>query len=359
MIQPIDDIVSAAITQQIFPGAVVLVARDGVVQHRTAYGSTMYADPGSQPVTAATWYDIASLTKAFTATAALHLLEAGLLALDDPVARYLPGMRAQTVTLRHLFTHTTGMEVRLSALRHLDAAALRAAVYATEPTRPPGTCTAYVNVSTLLLGDVVAQVAGQPLDQVIQQTILAPLDLKDTFFCPPAHLRPQIAPTEWDNTWRGGLIQGTVHDESAHALGGVAGHAGLFSTAADLWRFAQMWLDGGVSRGRRLLYRTTVELATTYQAPWLHLQELPPSNATSAPAIRCGLGWMLDRTEVMGHAPTGTYGHTGFTGPVLVIVPQRRMVLVFLCNRTYPRRGTRTHLPVVAALVEAALRHMS
>jgi CubicO group peptidase (beta-lactamase class C family) len=350
MVSPIDRLITSAVEQRIFPGAVVLVARNGALRHAAAYGSTMYADPGSQPVTLATRYDIASLTKMFTATAALRLYEAGTLALDMPVVHYLPDVAAHTVTVRHLLTHTSGLELRLSSLRHHDAAGVRTAVYATLPTYPPGTRTAYVNISSLLLGDVVMQAAGLPLDSAIRQLVLEPLDLRDTFFCPPEHLRAEIAPTEWDEEWRGCLVQGRVHDESAHALGEVAGHAGLFSTATDLWRFMQMWLDGGVFGGTRLLRPETVALATSYQSAWLHLDE-------QQPAIRCGLGWMLDRADIMGVAPAGSYGHTGFTGPVLVAIPAQHLAVVFLCNRTYPRRSNeRSHLPVVAALVDAVLQ---
>jgi CubicO group peptidase (beta-lactamase class C family) len=141
-------------------------------------------------------------------------------------------------------------------------------------------------------------------------------------------------------------------------MGGVAGHAGLFSTAADLWRFGQMWLDGGAYAGVRLLRAETVALATRDQSDWLALEpEHRHEHEPQRPAIRCGLGWMLDRPDIMGSAPPGSYGHTGFTGPVLVIVPRRRMVLVVLCNRTYPRRSVeRTHLPVIAAITDAALQ---
>jgi CubicO group peptidase (beta-lactamase class C family) len=348
----IDTIITGAIEQRVFPGAVVLVAQAGEVRHLAGYGSTMYADSGSQPVQPTTIYDIASLTKVFTATVALQLVDAGALALDEPAARYLPDIRARTVTIRHLLSHTSALDLRLSTLRHHDPAALRTAIYAVKPSLTPGTRTAYVNINSLLLGDVVAAVADQPLDVALRQMLLGPLGLRATGFCPPAALHTQIAPSEWDEAWRGGLVCGTVHDESAHALGGVAGHAGLFSTAEDVGRFGQMWLDGGTSAGTRLLRPETVDLATRYQGPWLHL-------AGDNAAIRCGLGWMLDRSEIMGAAPPGSYGHTGFTGPVLVVVPRHRLVVVVLCNRTYPRRAEHRPFPVVAAVVNAALHALA
>lgn len=336
----------AAIARRLFPGGVLLLAHDDRLLHYAAYGTTRYADPGTQPVTRDTIYDLASVTKIVAATAALHLSDAGLLALDAPVQHYLPAVRARTVTVRHLLTHTSGLHVRMSALRDLPPADIRAAVYALHPAVPPGTTTAYVNVNTLLLGDVIAQVAGAPLDQVIRQTVLEPLQMHDTTFCPPAAWLPRIAPTEWDAAWRGGLVHGTVHDESAHALGGVAAHAGLFGTATDLWQFGRMWLHGGSLHGRQVLQPATVALATRYQAEWLTLSDAP------ADAIRCGLGWMLDRSAVMGDVPTGSYGHTGFTGAVLVVVPACRVVAVLLCNRTYPHRPAhREHFGVMAAVL--------
>lgn len=325
----------------------VQVVQDGVPLHCAAYGSTMYDDPGSQPVTFDTIYDIASLTKMFTAMAALQLCDTGRLALDAPAAYYLPELQATSVTVRHLLTHTSGLEVRMSSLRDLAPAAIQAAVYAVQPTHPPGTHPAYVNINTLLLGDIVERVTGGGLDAVFQTSIVDPLEMYETLFCPPPVLHSRIAPTEWDD-WRGGLVHGVVHDESAYALGGITGHAGLFSTAADMGRFVQCWLAGGVYRNRRLLRAETVAAATSFQGPYLRL-------AADPPPLYSGLGWMLNRENYMGTAPAGTYGHTGFTGPVLVVVPHHRLAVIILSNRTYPRRGERTHLPVTAAVVAAAL----
>lgn len=346
--QRIDTIINRAIEKRVFPGAVVLMMQHGEPLHAAAYGTTMYDHPGSQPVARDSIYDLASITKMFTATAALQLFEAGRLELDAPVAAYLPAVQARSVTIRHLLTHSSGLELRMSSLRTQPPDAIRAAVYAVEPSRPPGTHTAYVNINTLLLGDVVAQISGQPLDEVIRQRILEPLGMQETGFTPAPDLRPRIVPTEWDEAWRSTLVWGTVHDESAAALGGVAGHAGLFGTADDLGRFVQMWLHGGSLDGVRLLSPATVAEATRFQPMHLDMQTTPPP-------LRCGLGWMINRESFMGYTPAGTYGHTGFTGPVVVVVPQHQLGMVLLSNRTYPRRGERTHLPVTAAVVAAAL----
>lgn len=332
----IDAIINGAIAQRIFPGAVVLVAERGVNIYHTAYGSTMYDAPGTQPVTCDTIYDLASLTKMFTATAVLHLIERGELALDAPVKSYLPRVRSPAVTIWHLLTHTSGLDIRLSALRDSSRTRLLDTVYALEPDYAPGSVAAYTNVNSLLLGEILATVCAAPLDQIIGKLIIQPLQLHTTVFNPQSALLPWIAPTEIDSAWRGGLVHGTVHDESAHALGGVAGHAGLFSTAADVGAFCQFWLEA-VRSGHRLLGSALAHRAIT--------------NQTLGLKLACGLGWMLDRTSFMG-ASAGTFGHTGFTGPVMLVVPAEERIVVILSNRVYPQRGPIQHHAVTAALVD-------
>jgi CubicO group peptidase (beta-lactamase class C family) len=358
----IDAIVAEAITRRIFPGAVVLIARGAEVLHQAAYGTTMYADPGSQPVQLDTIYDVASLTKMFTATAALRLSDAGKLEMGAPVASYLPAFRAPNVLIRHLLTHTSGLDIRLSALRHAGRAGMLDAVYHSAPIHPPGSTVAYTNVNALLLGEVVARLQDTPLDAALRDLVLAPLGLHDTWFRPPLALRRRIAPTERDEEWRGALIHGSVHDESTHALGGVAGHAGLFSTAADLYHFCAAWIFEDDRQWttddephpddhrppsivhRPLLQPETVAYATANHTAGLH--------------TACGLGWMLDRPNFMGAAPTGSFGHTGFTGPAMIVVPGRRLIVVLLSNRVYPRRRAFEHHPVTAAIVRAALANV-
>ncbi len=343
MIPAIDTIILDAIEQRIFPGAVVLVAQAGQLCHQHAYGSTMYTDVGTQPVCLHTCYDIASLTKVFTATSILQLLDAGMINLDTEAAFYLPGLHARGVSVRHLLTHTSGLNLQLSSLRNQEPAAIRAAIYTAEPVHPPGSHVAYTNINSLLLGDIIAHVYAAPLDKAMHELLLEPLDMQQTNFCPPMERWPQIAPTEWDRTWRGGLVQGSVHDESAHALGGVAGHAGLFSIATDLLRFAQMWLNQGQFQDRQILHPDTVAQATHN---YIH----------SHIDMGCGLGWMIARPNFMGAAPAETYGHTGFTGPALAIVPTCQMVLILLSNRTYPQRTPPAHHAITAAVLDAALR---
>jgi CubicO group peptidase (beta-lactamase class C family) len=212
------------------------------------------------------------------------------------------------------------------------------AVYEAIPATPPGQRAAYTNVNSLLLGEIVGRLRGLPLDQVIERFVLAPLGMGATGFRPDLELRPLIAPSEYDDEWRGGLVHGSVHDESAHALGGVCGHAGMFSTAADLARFCAAWLRGGPP----LVPPEIAALATTNHTPGLELA--------------CGLGWMLDRPAFMGALAPQCYGHTGFTGPVLLVAPRCGRSLVLLSNRTYPRRTAPAHHAVTARLAELALR---
>lgn len=333
LIHPISRIVEAAIHERITPGAVVLIARDAELLHLAAYGTTRYADPGSRPVAPDDIYDIASITKIFTATVALRLADAGVLDLERPVCEYLPALQARSITARHLLTHSSGLDLRLSALREQPPAAILQAVYAAPQIAAPGCRVAYTNINTLLLGLLLERISGQLLDSLIDHYLLTPLGLHTTGFRPAPPLLPRIVPSEYCE-WRGGLVHGQVHDESAYALGGVCGHAGLFASAGDLWRFARLWLNQGVLDGQRYLRAQTIAEATRNQTPWL------------APAAgqACGLGWMLDRPAFMGRQRDGAYGHTGFSGATLLIHPPRQLVFVLLANRVYPRRHpTRTH----------------
>jgi serine-type D-Ala-D-Ala carboxypeptidase len=379
----IDTLVTEAIAHSVFPGAVVLIARGDEIRHFAAYGNTMYDAAGSRLVARDTIYDIASVTKIFTATAALRLIDEGRLDLGAAAAAYLPELRAPDIAVIHLLTHTSGVDIRLSALREAGRAGVLDAVYSAAPSRPPGTVVAYTNVNTLLLGEIVARLHGASLDEALRALVIEPLGLRDTLFRPPAWLLPRIAPTEIDEGWRGTLVHGSVHDESAHVLGGVAGHAGLFSTAADLYQFCRMWLgdrrpstndhrpttndketrrqgDKGTRRQGDSEAETQNSKLKTQNYERILRREtllLARANHTRGLNLACGLGWMIDRPTFMGHAPAGTFGHTGFTGPALVIVPEAHLIVVVLNNRVYPRRSPPPfeHHTVIGAIVDAAL----
>jgi serine-type D-Ala-D-Ala carboxypeptidase len=359
--QEIGSIIADAIERHIFPGAVVLIGQDAEVLHHAAYGTTMYADRGAQPVQCDTIYDIASLTKMFTATAALRLIDAGKLDLDAPVATYLPAFQAPEVMIRHLLTHTSGLDIRLSALRHAGQAGMLNAVFRTAPSHSPGSRVAYTNVNSLLLGEIVARLCSSTLDAALRDLVTTPLALHDTLFRPPTALLPRIAPTEHDQEWRGTLVHGSVHDESTHALGGIAGHAGLFSTAADLYAFCRMWLDAVGDWRLEIGDGTDISPISNLQSPFLLRPETARfaiRNHTAGLALACGLGWMLDRPNFMGAAPDGSFGHTGFTGPAMIVVPKQRLIVVLLSNRVYPRRRAFEHHPITVAILHAALAHV-
>ncbi|MCX7861206.1 MAG: beta-lactamase family protein [Chloroflexus sp.] len=324
MIPAIDRIITAAIHEHIFPGAVVMVAHHDRLIHAAAYGATMYHDPGTRPVTLDTIYDLASLTKVFTATAALRLHDAGMLPLDLPAQHWLPALRAGDITVRHLLSHCSGLAVQMAPLARAGAAAIRHAVYTAIPKHPPGSVTEYANLNTFLLGELVATIYGGSLDAAISELVYAPLGMEQTRFCPPAEWRPQIAPTEWDQAWRGDLVHGMVHDESAYALGGVAGHAGIFGIAGEALRLVQLFLREGAWEGRQLLRAETAVAALT-----------PQAERAGQPVS--GLGWML-RRPYLGPAMMVGFGHSGFTGPLMIGIPSEQLAIIILCNRTYPRR---------------------
>ncbi|WP_298819746.1 serine hydrolase domain-containing protein [Chloroflexus sp.] len=343
MLAAIDDLIATAIHERVFPGAVVIVARADHPIHAAAYGATMYDDSGSQPVTLDTVYDLASLTKVFTALAALRLHDAGMLPLDRPVQHWLPALRASDITARHLLSHCSGLAVQLAPLARQGAAAIRQAVYNAIPKHPAGQVTEYANLNTLLLGDLVATVYDGSLDAAIEELVCAPLGMQHTCFRPPVAWLQRTAPTEWDYEWRAGLVHGVVHDESAYALGGVAGHAGLFGIATEAIRLVQLFLQEGSWQGKQLLRAETARAALT-----------PQAQRAGQPVS--GLGWMLQR-PYMGAAMAAGFGHSGFTGPIMMGIPTEALAIVALCNRTYPRRTPPPyrHHQVFASIVDTTL----
>jgi uncharacterized protein YbbC (DUF1343 family)/CubicO group peptidase (beta-lactamase class C family) len=337
--------------RNVFPGCVVLVRHKGKELMLAAYGlSSKYdslTDFTAEPISATpdTLYDLASITKLFTTTAVMRLVEQGKLAIDEPVATSLPDFAAggkEAVTLRHLLTHTSGLPdyLQLWKLEPTPAARMQR-VLATPLLVPPGTAFRYSDLGLIALGHLVEQVAGASLDRVVRDMVTGPLHLDQTMYRPPASLRPRIAPTEYEDAVGRGMVWGEVHDENAWSLDGVAGHAGIFSTAHDLGRFAQMYMNGGVLDGVRLLKPETVAEMTRNQIGRLEER---------------GLGWELNADYYMGHlaSPT-TYGHTGFTGTSLVIDPTRQLIVVLLTNRVHPTRNGPSENPARQVVADAAL----
>src|SRR5260370_29957165 len=320
----LDSIVQDAIAQNQIPGAVLLVGHDGQVIYREAFGNRSL-EPTRSAMTTETIFDIASLTKVVaTTTAVMQLVEHGKVRLNDPVIKYIPefGQNGKSdITVRDLLTHFSALPPDLD-LAHpwsgRDAAYTMA--FAETPFFPSGTRFLYSDINCIVLVALVERVSGTSLDAYCAQNIFAPLGMTHTRFRPPAEWIPQIAPTEYDE--RGQMLHGAAHDPSARRMSGVAGHAGVFSTADDLAKFAQALLDGST-----VLSPLAIEKMTSPQQP------------PTAPVLR-GLGWDIDsplssnRGELL---PVGSFGHTGFTGTSLWIDPITRTYIVLLTNAVHPR----------------------
>ncbi|MEV8512308.1 serine hydrolase domain-containing protein [Dactylosporangium sp. NPDC051484] len=305
-----------------YPGAVAFAAVDGRVAAHFAVGDAVrYAAdktelPAAERVPARpdTIYDLASLTKVFTAVLALRLVERGRLDLDAPAARYLPSFVDKPgITVRMLLTHTSGLSKDAPLAGGSPADQLEH-VLREPPVAAPGSAFIYADQNFIALGAIVTELTGERLDTLVRTEIAAPLGMADTGYLPPLRLLPRIAATE-------GPLRGTVHDPAAAAFGGVSGHAGLFATAADLGLFGRALLsDGGP-----LLRPATVERMRAN------------ANAHLGPAAAHGLGVDVDRAWYMGRlAGHGAFGHTGFTGTSIVMEPRRGVVLVLLTNRVHP-----------------------
>jgi uncharacterized protein YbbC (DUF1343 family)/CubicO group peptidase (beta-lactamase class C family) len=356
---PVEPLVRAAIERHELPGAVVLVGQGDAILYHAAFGSRAL-QPSPEPMTEDTIFDVASLTKVVaTTTSVMQLVERGQIRLNDRVAQLIPEFSKadkNAITVRHLLTHTSGLapdlplEVEFSGS---DEAIRRANDLAA--TAAPGEKFIYSDINFFLLGDIVRRVNGERLDAYARRHVFEPLGMKDSTFLPPASLRARIAPTERCRplSWPCAsgdqdipFLRGVVHDPTARRMDGVAGHAGLFSTAADLSRFCRMLLNGGRLDGAQILSPATVERMTS------------PSTPAGMKEVR-GLGWDIDTTYSSNRGdlfPAGTtYGHTGFTGTSLWLDPATKSYVVFLSNRVHPDgKGDVTPLRGKVATVAAA-----
>lgn len=345
----LDQLLRRAVEQKAFPGGVVAVARRGRLAHLQAFGRLSY-DADAAPVTTETLYDLASLTKVVaTTTLAMTLVDDGRLDLDKRVVDFLPRFRGdgrERVTVRQLLTHSSGLPAWLPLNLELKGpAAYLERLEKTPLEYEPGTKSVYSDLGLILLGEVLARVGGRPFERLVQARVLDPLGLRSTLYRPGPELLPRVAPTEND-PWRGRVLRGEVHDENAFALGGVAPHAGLFSTAPDLARFAQMLLNGGVLEHRRVVSRRTLELFT---------RRLEPAGSTRA------LGWDTPG-EGSWSSPlmsARAFGHTGFTGTSLWVDPERELFMVLLTNRVHPSRENKAILAVRREAAEAVFRSLA
>jgi uncharacterized protein YbbC (DUF1343 family) len=353
----IDRLVDEALAAKAAPGAIVLVGRDDAILFEKAYGQRALV-PAAEPMTLDTMFDLASLTKVVaTTTAVMRLVEQGRIRLNDPVASFVPGFDRYGkggITIRHLLTHVSGLRPDVDLADNWEGyqAAIELA-RAEVPTAAPGERFVYSDINFFVLGEVVAQVSGMPLDEYVQREIFQPLGMSDTGFKPGREKLSRIAPTErcdtmsaWPcNNPSAPPLRGIVHDPTARRMGGVAGHAGLFSTARDLSRFAQMLVNGGRLGAVQILSPMTVARMIT------------PSTPPGMPSIR-GLGWDIDTSYSVNRGdlfPIGSFGHTGFTGTSLWIDPASRAYVIFLSSRLHPDgKGDVTVLRGRVATVAAA-----
>jgi len=325
-VAPVAEAIGRAMAAGKLPGAVVWIEH-GAERRHWAQGDRALV-PLRELMTEDTIFDAASLTKVVaTAPSVLLLLERGKLRLDAPVKDYLPEFTTDSVTLRHLLTHTSGLPAEIPKdaaqpdWRGYDEGIRRATACVPDPA--PGAVFRYSDVNFILLGEIVRRVSGRGLEVFAREEIFVPLGMKDTGFLPAEALRPRIAPTERDE--RGEMLRGVVHDPTSRRMGGVAGHAGLFTTAADLARYARLMLRGEVD-GVRLLQPATLRLMQRTQSP------------ATVPERR-GLGWDIDSkySRPRGRIfPVGSFGHTGFTGTAIWIDPSSDAFYVFLSSRLHP-----------------------
>jgi uncharacterized protein YbbC (DUF1343 family)/CubicO group peptidase (beta-lactamase class C family) len=325
----LDQVINLAIEQGRMPGAVVLVGHDGKVVYRKAYGKRALV-PQPETMTVDTVFDCASLTKVIATTASLmKLFEEGKFRLSDKVTDYIPEFQGgqSDITLRQLFTHFSGLQPDVplkDPWTGYDTGIKLANTF--KPGGPPGVRYVYSDINFILLGELVHRVSGKMLNEYARENIFLPLGMKESQFLPPASLLPRIAPTERWPVKTGPPLRGVVHDPTARNMGGVAGHAGLFSTADDLSRFAQMMLNGGELDGFRLFGPLTV-------AKFIEPQT-PPDQA-----VLRGLGWDVDSPHSGNRGelfPIGSFGHTGFTGTSIWVDPVSKTYVILLANSVHP-----------------------
>ena len=329
-LEGIPPLVEAAIQAKKIPGAVVLIGHEGQVVYRKAFGESSLV-PERRAMTADTIFDLASMTKVVaTTTAVMQLVELGKIELSAPVSDYWPEFKQngkELVTIRELLTHYSGLPPDLElkpAWTGYDTAMQM--IVDSKLDLPPGTRFVYSDINFETLGEIVRRVSGEPLDVYCAEHIFKPLGMKDTLFTPPASLRGRIAPTQYEHGTSGPVLLGVVHDPTARFMGGVAGHAGLFSTADDISIFAQMLLNGGAYNRARILSPLSIEKMTTPQTP--------PNEM----ALR-GLGWDIDSPFASNRGElfsVGSFGHTGYTGTSIWIDPVTKTYVILLTNRVHP-----------------------
>jgi CubicO group peptidase (beta-lactamase class C family) len=344
LVPELDSIITAAIADKASPGVTVAIGRNGHLAYLRGYGSLDWAS-GSTAATDSSIFDMASLTKVVATTTALMMLEeSGQLDIDRTLSSYLPEINAPEktgITIRQLLTHRGGFEAFAALWKTLRSREQFLDSINKRPlANPPGTKTVYSDWDFILLGLVVERISGTTLDSFTAEHVFKPVAMNDTRFLPPAEWLPRIAYTEVDSAR--GHIHGSVHDPNAWAMGGVAGHAGLFSSARDLSVFTQMMLNGGEYNGVRLLKPTTI-------ARWTARQGKESSRA---------LGWDTPSpNSSAGHyfSPR-SFGHTGYTGTSIWVDPKKQLYVVLLTSRVNPTSANQKQAPLRRTVADAVQR---
>jgi CubicO group peptidase (beta-lactamase class C family) len=345
----IDKVVTSAIKDSAFPGAVLLVAKDGMVAYHKAFGRMDY-QRYSKSMQLNTIYDLASVTKVISTTSAvMKLVDEGKIRLENPVVSYLPqfGRNGKAgISVYNLMVHNSGLPAWRKFYEFCnDPACVLDSVFATPLIYRTGDSTVYSDLGLITLGKIVEKVSGVSLDRYVDSLFFKPLGMNSTMYNPPQELWGNVAPTEVDTYWlkTGVAVCGRVHDENAAVLGGVSGHAGLFSTASDLAILLQMLLDGGTYGGKHYINESTIRLFTQRQ-----------SEKSSR-----GIGWdmkSLKNSWAGSLMSNKTFLHTGFTGTSVAVDPERNLIVVFLTNRVNPSRTFQKIFDVRPKLHDAVVR---
>ncbi|MDB4912619.1 MAG: beta-lactamase family protein [Gemmatimonadetes bacterium] len=344
----VQGILDRAVGDSAFPGAVAVIGTHAGPLVTVTSGHLDWAK--SPRPTARTLWDLASLTKVVGMTSAMmQLVETGKVDLDAPVQKYLPewtGHNKERVTVRHLITHQSGLPAFKQYFKlNVSPDSTMKLMYSTPLDTLPGVKMVYSDIGAILLGQIIERVSGEKLDAYLARHVFRTLGMTDTRYKPPVSLRSRIAPTEVD-PWRGRHLVGEVHDENAYALGQVSGHAGLFSTAADLTRLARAYLNGGTLDGARFARAETITKFTTVADSTFSSRAL----GWDTPAENSSAGHFMKRPA---------FGHTGFTGTSLWIDPPHDLFVMILTNRVNPTREHSKIGPVRVEIADAAMRALA
>jgi CubicO group peptidase (beta-lactamase class C family) len=343
----VESVVKNAIEDRTFPGAVVLIWKDGNVIYENAFGNFTY-DSDSPQVNKNTIYDLASLTKVVaTTTATMICYDWNLFSLDDKVIKYIPEFgvnRKENITIKNLLLHNTGLPAWKKFYgRNFSYDDVLKEIYSSELEYKTGEKTVYSDLGVITLGKIIEKVTGKSLDKFCADEIFVPLKMNSTFYNPVESIKLFCAPTETDNYWRMKTLQGEVHDETSAMLNGVAGHAGLFSTAKDISKLMSVLMNKGLLNNEQFIKQSTIELFTKKYS----------SENTRA------FGW---DTKSDSGSSAGKYfgkksfGHTGYTGTSIWADPERNLFVIFLTNRVYPTRENTKILKIRPQLHNAVIK---